>query len=91
MIIEPDDLLLNNILEKSYMKAKNKDIDILQFYVIVGNYKNNRLWKNIKCNDAIIKYPKVEKFFYSCRYFNLLDKLIKKEIFLKTIQDNLMK
>ena len=87
LIIEPDDLLLNNILEKSYMKAKKNDIDILQFYVIVGNYKNNRLWKNIKCNDEIIKYPKVEKFFYSCRYFNLLDKLIKREIFLKTIQD----
>ena len=87
LIIESDDLLLNNILEKSYLTAKNNNIDILQYYMIVGTYKNNRLWKNIKCNDGIIKYPKVEKFFYRCRYFNLLDKLIKREIFLKAIQN----
>ena len=87
LIIEPDDLLLNNILEKSYLTAKNNSIDILQYYVMVGTYKNNRLWKNIKCNNGIINYPKVEKFFFSCRYFNLLDKLIKREIFLDSIQD----
>ena len=87
LIIEPDDLLLNNILEKSYLTAKNNSIDILQYYVMVGTYKNNRLWKNIKCNNGIINYPKVEKFFFSCRYFNLLDKLIKREIFLDSIKD----
>ena len=87
LIIEPDDLLLNNILEKSYLTAKNNNIDILQYYVMVGTYKNNRLWKNIKCNNGIINYPKVEKFFFSCRYFNLLDKLIKREIFLFSIKD----
>ena len=40
LIIEPDDLLLNNILEKSYLTAKNNSIDILQYYVMVGTYKN---------------------------------------------------
>ena len=87
LIIEPNDLLLNNILEKSYLTAKNNNIDILQFYVMVGTYKNNRLWKNIKCNNGIINYPKVEKFFFHCRYFNLLDKLIKREIFIESIQN----
>jgi len=87
LIIEPNDLLLNNILEKSYLTAKNNNIDILQYYVMVGTYKNNRLWKNIKCNNGIINYPKVEKFFFHCRYFNLLDKLIKREIFIESIQN----
>ena len=87
LIIEPDDLLLNNILEKSYSTAKKNNIDILQYYIMVGNYKNNRLWKNIKCNNGIINYPKIEKFFFNCRYFNLLDKLIKREIFIDAIKD----
>ena len=87
LIIEPDDLLLNNILEKSYITAKKNNIDILQYYIMVGNYKNNRLWKNIKCNNGIINSPKIEKFFFNCRYFNLLDKLIKREIFLDSFQD----
>ena len=87
LIIEPDDLLLNNILEKSYSIAKKNDIDILQYYIMVGTYKNNRLWKNIKCNDGIINSPKIEKFFFNCRYFNLLDKLIKREIFIDSFED----
>ena len=87
LIIEPDDLLLNNILEKLYLTAKNNNIDILQYYIMVGTYKNNRLWKNIKCNDGIINYPKIEKFFFECRYFNLLDKLIKREIFIESLND----
>ena len=87
LIIEPDDLLLNNILEKSYQTAKKNNIDILQYYIMVGTYKNNRLWKNIKCNNGIINYPKIEKFFFNCRYFNLLDKLIKREIFINSFQD----
>ena len=87
LIIEPDDLLLNNILEKSYLIAKKNDIDILQYYIMVGTYKNNRLWKNIKCNNGIINSPKIEKFFFNCRYFNLLDKLIKREIFIDSFED----
>ncbi len=87
LIIEPDDLLLNNILEKSYSIAKKNDIDILQYYIMVGTYKNNRLWKNIKCNNGIINSPKIEKFFFNCRYFNLLDKLIKREIFIDSFKD----
>jgi len=87
LIIEPDDLLLNNILEKSYSIAKKNDIDILQYYIMVGTYKNNRLWKNIKCNNGLINSPKIEKFFFNCRYFNLLDKLIKREIFIDSFED----
>ena len=54
---------------------------------MVGTYKNNRLWKNIKCNNGIINSPKIEKFFFNCRYFNLLDKLIKREIFIDSFKD----
>ena len=34
LIIDPDDLLINNILIKVYETAKKYDLDILQFYVI---------------------------------------------------------
>ena len=36
LIIDPDDLLINNILIKVYETAKKYDLDIVQFYVIAG-------------------------------------------------------
>ena len=85
LIIDPDDLLLNNILEKAYETAKYYNLDILQFYIIIGNYKKNNVWKNLKCKNGIVYYPKIKEFFYKCRPPNLWDKLIKREIFIKSI------
>jgi len=85
LIIDPDDLLLNNILEKAYETAKYYNLDILQFYIIIGNYKKNNVWKNLKCKSGIVYYPKIKEFFYQCRPPNLWDKLIKREIFIKSI------
>ena len=85
LIIDPDDLLLNNILEKSYETAKYYNLDILQFYIIIGSYQKNNVWKNLKCKSGIVYYPKIKDFFYQCRPPNLWDKLIKREIFIKSI------
>lgn len=85
LIIDPDDLLLNNILEKAYETAKYYNLDILQFYMIIGSYKKNNVWKNLKCKSGIVYYPKIKEFFYQCRPPNLCDKLIKREIFIKSI------
>ena len=41
--IDPDDLLLNNILIKCYDYANRYKLDIIQFYHLVGHLKNNEL------------------------------------------------
>lgn len=39
IIIDPDDLLLNDILIKCYDMGKRYNLDIVQFYHIMGDYK----------------------------------------------------
>ena len=43
LIIGSDDLIINNILEKSYITAENNNLDITQFYIIWGNFKKMEL------------------------------------------------
>ena len=38
LIVDPDDLLLNNILYKAYEIAKYSNLDILQYYTLRGSY-----------------------------------------------------
>ena len=47
LAIDPDDLLVNNILEKLYKTAKFNNLDILQYYIIYGNYTHNKLWNKL--------------------------------------------
>ena len=39
IIIDPDDFLLNNILIKCYKKAIQFNLDIVQFYHLIGDVK----------------------------------------------------
>ena len=75
LIIEPNDLLLNNILEKSYLTAKNNNIDILQFYVMVGTYKNMSNMSisslNLK-NFEASKEPKISLIIPIYRYQEII-------------------
>jgi glycosyltransferase involved in cell wall biosynthesis len=86
LILEPDDLLLNNILEKSYETAKKNNLDILQYYLLIGNNKVNRVWENLKCQSGIIHASQIKKFFYNCRSPNILDKLIKRQTFIRAMK-----
>ena len=86
LFVSPDDLLLNDILKKAYETAKINDLDIVQYYLIIGNHKNNRLWKNIKCKSGIIHYPKTKDYFYNCRCPNIFDKLIRRKTFIKSMK-----
>ena len=86
LILEPDDFLLNNILEKSYDTAKKNNLDILQYYLLIGNNKVNRVWENLKCQSGIIHAPQIKKFFYNCRCPNILDKLIKRQTFVRAMR-----
>ena len=54
LIHDPDDLLLNNILMKSYEISEYYNLDIIQFYVIRGSYINNKIWKKNKYKSGIL-------------------------------------
>ncbi len=85
LIIDPDDLLLNNILKKAYNIADYFSLDILQYYVVRGSYFNNKIWKRNKYKSGILYSREVKKIFYFSITRTLWDKLIKREIFIKGI------
>jgi len=85
LVIDPDDLLLNDILIKAYETAKNYNLDILQYYVLSGSYYDNSLWREAKYKDGILHNSKVMNVFYKCETRNLWDKLVKREVYIKSI------
>ena len=85
LIIDPDDLLLNNILIKSYEISDYFNLDILQYFSIRGSYEKNKIWLNNKYKSGILNSRKVKEVFYYSVSRTLWDKLIKREIFIKGI------
>ena len=84
LIVDPDDFLLNNILIKSFKTAKKFNLDIVQFYHIMGNFSSNHLYIMNKDTTAI-KKSEVETIFFNNPTRYLWDKLLKKNIYLKSI------
>jgi len=84
LIIDPDDFLLNNILIKCYKAAIVYKLDITQFYHIMGNYSKNHLYI-LNQNSRPIQKPLIKTIFFNNPTRYLWDKLIKKEIFIKSI------
>ena len=90
LIIDPDDLLLNNILIKAYETAKKYDLDMVQFYALLGFFQTPRLWRDLKHKDGILKNnQEIRNNFYNCMSRNLWDKLIRREVYVKSV--NFMK
>ena len=85
LIHDPDDLLLNNILIKSYEMAEYYKLDILQFYAIRGSFDKNKIWKRNKYKSGILYSEEVKNVFFFSVTRTLWDKLIKREIFVKSI------
>ena len=85
LIIDPDDLLLSDILIKAYEIAKYYNFDILQYYVIRGSYDKNKIWKRNKYKSGILYNKNVKDVFFYSVSRTLWDKLIKGEIFIKGI------
>ena len=85
LIHDPDDLLLNNILIKTYEIAEYYNLDILQFYVIRGSFDKNKIWKRNKYKSGILYSEEVKNVFFFSVTRTLWDKLIKREIFVKSI------
>lgn len=84
LIIDPDDFILNNILIKCYNVAKRFNLDIVQFYHIMGNYSQNHLYILNKISKLIYQ-PKTKTIFFNNPTRYLWDKLIEKNIFVKSI------
>lgn len=84
IIIDPDDLLLNDILIKCYAMAKKYNLDIVQFYHIMGGYKKNKLII-LNENSEICFQPKTNDIFFNCETRYLWDKLVKRSVFIKSI------
>ena len=83
IVIDPDDLIINNILIKAYRTAKYYNLDILQFYILHGKIFPI-LWKQVKYKDGIIcSNQNVRNVFYHGVTRNLCDKLIRRNIYLK--------
>ena len=79
--IDADDLLINNILIKVYETAKEYNLDVLQFYMILNNYLGKFKYKSgIVCDNINIR-----NIFYYGETRNLPDKLIKRQIYIKSI------
>ncbi len=84
LMLDAYDLIINNILEKSYITAERYDIDITQFYTI----QYNHLIMNIldyKVKTGIIYQPQIKELFYHSKSISLSNKLIKRDLFLKAL------
>ena len=80
---DPDDLILNNILLKAYETAKQYNLDILEFYMFI----RMTAWKKFKYKSGTIcKNENVRNLFYYGRTRNLPDKLVRRIIYIKSIQ-----
>ena len=87
LVIDPDDLLINNILIKAYETAEKYNLDIVQFYIMRGINNQQRLWSKVKYINGILKgNSEIRKIFYYGISRNLCDKLIRREIYLKSIK-----
>ena len=95
IIPDPDDILLDNILNKIYTLAKKNDYDIVRFDVCVSNHElyMKKIFKDRK--NKTIYQPKLSSYiFYSKGYlmqndYVLWNKLIKRNLFVKSKNDNL--
>ena len=87
LIIDPDDLLLNNILIKAYATAIKYDLDIVQYYFMIGNYGSHYVWKRLKYKNGILRgNSEVRKLFYYGITRNICDKLVRREVYIKSIK-----
>jgi len=81
-----DDYLLNDILYKSYKTSIAYNLDILQFYVMAGDFKKNIWWKVLRYRSGIIRGNEVKDIFFKGTTRNTWDKFVKREIFVKSIE-----
>ena len=92
LFIDGDDISVNNILEKTYLKAKETGVDIIQYQMYSGDFNNSFYCNIIKRKSEIIYQPELSSLmYYEDGYlhqteYHVCGKLIKRNIFLETIR-----
>jgi len=92
LIPDCDDILANDILNKTYILAKKYNYDIINFKIYIGNKKifMNEIIENIESKP--IYQPQLSTYiFYGKGYLEQIDvclhnKLVKKEVYLKSLR-----
>ena len=91
LFLDPDDLLLDNILKKIYPKAKKNNIDIYQFQAYAGDFNNSFYLSYTSRSIEPIYQPKLsdlmyyEKGYLEQTEFIIWGKLIKRQVFIEVI------
>lgn len=91
MFVDPDDLLLPNVLDISYKNAKKGNFDIIRFALYFRTLRGKYFIYNKFWGKKPIYQPNLYSFmYYGNGYlkqidYHLFGKLIKKEVFIKTI------
>ena len=86
LVIDPDDLLINNILIKAYETGIKYNLDIVQFYALIGYIESPNLWIKLKNKSGILlNNTEIRNNFYHCLSRNLWDKLVRKNIYIKSV------
>lgn len=88
--LDGDDLLVGDILQKAYITAKTKNIDVVQYFFIQKHGKDNFKISEITKKGIIYQPELGDQMFYGKGYleqtnYYVLNKIIKTEIFLKAL------
>ena len=92
LFIDGDDLLVNNILEKVYLKAKENNTDIIQYKTYYGDFDKYFYCSDIKRKKEVIYQPEISSLMYyengilHQTEYNIWGKLIKKNFFFEAIK-----
>lgn len=87
LCVDPDDILVNNILLKAFEAAKKYDLDIVHYYALKGYYESPKLWGELKYKSGILKSnDEIRDNFYHSISRCLWDKLVKRNIFRKSVK-----
>lgn len=99
LFIDSDDLLLNDILNKTYIMISEKNLDILQFRAYWGKILDDYYRYDdygFKHKYSVITQPELSKLmYYEYEYenktlqteYNLWCKLIKKEVYMQVLKN----
>ena len=92
LFVDPDDLLMPNILKKIYVKAKKNNIDIVQFQSYQGDYYKNFIIPNTNRSTEPIYQPQLSNLmYYEKGYLEQTEvfiwgKLIRRTIFIEVLK-----
>ena len=89
--IDSDDIIIYNILEKAYITAKLRNVDVVQYGVVLPDRRKKFYLVEEITKNGVINQPELSDQMYYGRgklkqdNFYIFNKIIKTEIFLKSL------